>query len=505
MKQREPERLERIRNPVREARKWQIAVFVSLGFLLSGELLSDEAIVATPVEVEARPAKLLKRPGFFRRAKKQPARQVYEPRKLVATPVPVLPKLHRTAVSRDDSLPALIEEALANNPDLKSARQNEIIQLAKSDFTRKDAFPLLAVYGTRDSQPPSTFGIRNQQYDRSERNALGLTAEQPLLDWGENRGKIEMEKHQAKSHYWSARVKELETIYHVTESYWRLVFFKEVVDLRKRALDAKRREKISIEDRVDAKEARTVDLLFVEAGVAGAEQELFKAQNGYELATAQLLFYIGRKSCDKVCVNDRLTVSPTSLPDVVNLDCHPEMQRVKSAEMAALTAEQAAKAGRLPKVVLRGHIEDSNSRESAGTTNLVPDGTNYELGAYVSVPVGRQWVAATARLNEAYAKQVQLAADASTLSTSLRLRIQDAQNRVEEALKSVTVAGKNETAAIENLKLRKKLALIKNATRADVAKAENEYNEARVGVLKAKYDVKEARAHLERELGMVNP
>ena len=50
----------------------------------------------------------------------------------------------------------------------------------------------------------------------------------------------------------------------------------------------------------------------------------------------------------------------------------------------------------------------------------------------------------------------------------------------------------------------KSLALIKNATKADVAKAEKSYNESRVGVLKALYDVKEAQAHLDRELGMIN-
>lgn len=421
---------------------------------------------------------------------------------LVATPVER--PLVAVPVSRPpDSLSNLVREALQNNLGLHSIRQDQIIHLARSEFTGKDAYPLIAVYGTHDSQPPSAFGVRNNG-GRSERDAIGLTAEQAVFDWGENRGKVEMDRLQAKSHYWNAKVKELETVYNVTEAYWRVVFFKEVIDLREQALAAKRREIISVAERVKAREARYADLLLLEAGEAEAEQDLLKAENGCEMATAQLLFYIGRQKYETVAVKDRLIISNSSGPKKIDVETHPEMKRVRLAERAAATAKRSARAGRLPKVILRGHIEDSNSQQSIGTTNLIPDGTNYQVGAYVSVPVGRQWVAASAKLNEAYAKQIQLAADAETLNTSLRLRILDAKNRVEEAFKSVTVAGKNETAAKENLKLRKELALIRSATRADVARAEKSYNDARVGVLKARYDVKEAQAHLDRELGMIN-
>ncbi|MDF1755493.1 MAG: TolC family protein [Verrucomicrobiales bacterium] len=469
---------------------------------------ADEPLIATPVEAEVKAKKFRKGPGLFKRLKgpekKEPAPPEEKPRYVA---VPVAPQEIPVAKkSRSDALSSLIEEALQRNPELLSVRQDQIIKLAQSEFTGKDAFPLIAAYGTHDSQPGATFGVPGRiGGGESKRDAYGLMAEQALLDWGETRGKIQMERSQAKSHFWHAKVKELETVYHVTEVYWRLVFFKEVVALRESALAAKRREKAAVLDRVKAREARNAELLLVDAGVAQAEQELLKAKNGYDLSAAQLLFYIGRDRNDCVTVNERLSVSRRPGIDLVDVECHPEMQRVRAAEMAASSAERAARAGRLPKVVLRGHVEESNSQETIGTTNLLPDGSNYQVGAYVSVPVGRQRVAANAKLNEAYARQIQLAADAATLNGSLQLRIKEAQNRVEEALNSVTVAKKNAAAATENLKLRKELALIKNATRADVAKAENEFNEAKVGVLKAMYDVKEAQAHLDREAGMINP
>lgn len=461
--------------------------------------------MATPVGDRVKREKTGKLGGIFRRDKahektSRPSEDEPEPMAM-AVPLTKPVKLSQPYGSTD-SLRNLVEEALSNNPELHSVRQDEIVHLARGEAIGAAGLPQLSFYRTHYSQPASATGLAAGSNAGSERDASGLLAEQPLLDWGESRKRIEMERFSARSSHWNAKVKELEIVYRVTEAYWRLVFFREVVDLRQAAVEAKKRERAAVGERVEGREARRVELFMVDAETAGSEQELLRAENGCDMARAQLLFYLGRHEDDLLCVEDRLILSDSGEQRSTCLDDHPEMKRVRSAEISAAKAEGAARAARFPKVVFRGQVEDSDSKRGPGTTNLVPDGTNYELGAFVSIPLGRQWTEATARVNEAIARRIQLEADAKTLNQSLRLRIKDAHNRLEEALKSVTVAHRNEMAAVENLKLRKEMALIKNATRAEVAEAESRYNDARIGVFKALYDVKEAQAHLDRELGL---
>lgn len=81
----------------------------------------------------------------------------------VARPVVAQPaKTSKLTPSRAscDSLGNLIHEALQNNPQLRSVRQDEIIHLARSEFAQKDGLPLMVAYGTHDSQPASSLGRR---------------------------------------------------------------------------------------------------------------------------------------------------------------------------------------------------------------------------------------------------------------------------------------------------------------------------------------------------------
>lgn len=403
---------------------------------------------------------------------------------------------------------------MRNNPELRSARQDEFIHLGKSHYNKKDMFPKIATYGTHDSQPAgdtdgdTTTGgtggaASGDSHDRNWRKAFGVSAEWTVFAWGETRWKSRMELRESESDKWNSSAKEADTIYDVTEAYWRVVFFQAVVQLRKDALHARRKEVQSVGERVSAREARRADLLLAQAQVAEAEQEVLKAENGLELSKERLLIVVGRGYGESVNVRDHLSVTKSQLPAEVDLETHPEVKRIRAAQEAALAAERSARAGRKPKLIFRGHIEDSTPQESAGSSNLVPEGVNYQLGAYVTLPAGQQWVGATGRLREALASQAQLAADAEALSNSLRLRIKDAQNQVEETRMGIEVARMNERAAAESLKVQRELASIRNATRADVAKAENDYTEARIGVLRAIYDHKDAQAHQKRELGVL--
>lgn len=467
-----------------------VGFYLSLIAAAAPIVFAQESIVATPV--------VAKRPVFAKLfSKAKPSRSIIK-----AKPVAVSHSRKVSTPSSGNSLSELIAEALSNNPELHSARQDEIIQLAKSEYTQSAGKPQLLAYGTHDSQPGAVVGA-----GRSERDALGLSFEQPLYDFGSGKRRLDSEINLAQSHRWQAKVKELEIVYQVTETYWRLVFLDEVIRLRTASLHAKRAEQSSIADRVSARESRYAELLLAKAGVAEAEQALFVARNGRNLAHSQLQFFLGRDQQSSIHVRDRLSRSQFAAAvtnESLCIQSHPEIKRALAAETAARNAENSARAGRLPKVFLRGHIEDSQSQLSQGTTNVVPDGTNYQVGAYMSVPMGRQRSAANAKLNEAQATRIQLAADLETLNASLRLRVKDARNRVEEAAKSVTVSEHLEAAAFENFKLRKELAMIKNATRADVASAEKDYLDARVAVYKARYDLKKALAHLQREVGRVN-
>ncbi len=502
-----PEQIEDGRAPGRRAILASSLASLLLVVFASEETRAQDAIVATPVQEEPVRRLFPRIARLFERAEAGTGSVESAPAELpgrrIAVPVsPVEAPASKTVPVRD-TLPGLVREALENNPELASVRQEEILKLAGSEVTGSGGLPLVAVYGTYQSQPPS--GIGGIADGRSQRDAVGLLVEQPVLDWGANRGKVEMERQLARSDHWGAKVKELETVYRVTETYWRHVFFGEVIDRREAALQARLRERSAVAGRVRAGEAREVELMLIEAAVAEAEQELMSARHGHLLAEAQLRFLVGRDRDAPLLIADHLTLAPAAEPTEICLEEHPEMKRVRLAELSASTAERAARAGSLPKVLVRGRVEDSNASPGAGTTNLVPDGVNYEIGAYVSVPVGRQKTAAAARVHEANARRIQLAADAASLEASLQLRIQEAQNRLEEARKGATVARKKEAAAIEYLSLQRELGSIRNATRADVAKVESDADEARIGVLKALYDVKVARAHLEREQGLLCP
>lgn len=400
-------------------------------------------------------------------------------------------------------LSSLIQEALKNNGELGAARMDEEAYRGKSHYERKDWFPKMAVYHTYDTQPDTAEPDTNpaRQSERTWRKAYGLTTEQLIFDWGETRGKVHQKSHEAESYGYKAMVKEAEIAYKIREAYWRVVLFQEVVGLRQKALESKKKEVGSVADRAKANKARKADLLMAEAQQGQAEQDLLEAENGLALAKERLLYYVGRDTDGDISISDTLTGSDTIQPEDVNIESHPDMKRVRAAQEAARSAELSAKAGRLPKLFFRGHIEDSTPEPGADAGNLTPDGYNYQLGLYVSVPFGQQWVGASGKLREARARQAQYAEEAKALKGAIKLKVHKAQNRLSEAIKALEVAGKQKDAAAEKLNATHQMAEAKNATQADVARAEDDAANADIGVMRALYDVKEAEADLLREMG----
>lgn len=406
-------------------------------------------------------------------------------------------------------LAGLIREAIKTNGELASARSDEEIHRGKSHYNRKDWFPKMALYHTYDSQPDSAGTDDNgnpknspvNQSERTWRKAYGMNAEQLLFDWGETRGKVHQESHTAESYAWKAKAKEAEIAYDVAEAYWRVVFFQDVVGLRQKALQAKKTEVKSITDLAAANNKTRADVLAAEAQQSKAEKAVLEATNGLSLAKQRLLVAVGRDPEGDITVTDTLSGGESTGSTAIDVESHPDMKRVRAAQEAARSAEAAAKAGRMPKVYFRGQIEDSTTEPGNDANNLAPDGYSYQLGLYVSIPIGQQWVGASGKLLEARARQEKYAEEAKALEGAIKLQVNHAHNKLSEAIKGLEVAQKQQEAAAEALKVTRQQAEAKNATKADVARAEDDEAGAAIGVLRALYDVKEAESALLREMG----
>jgi len=411
-------------------------------------------------------------------------------------------------------LDQLISEALSNNSELEAARQDEYIHLARAEYEKRNWFPEASGYLSQSDQPDpddrdaDDDGVNeNGDPGRSWRRAYGVSASQLIFDWGTTHRMVRKEKYEAQSDAWNAKAKEVNTAYNVREAYWRMVLFNEVVNLRTRALNARKEERGAMADRVEANQSRRAELLAVEAEVALAEKRLLEAQNGLALSRENLLFYMGRDLDCAVPVKNGLSMGSVGSLITIDVEGHPEMKRLRSAQLAAHSGARAAKSGRLPIFYFQGTAEnsraDGGSEDRAAAGNLVPDGANYQAGLFMSLPLGKQRVEANGKLAEARATQAQLVAQADALASGIRLKVSESKNKLQENVKGVEVAEKEKAAALENLSMMNELQEANNATRGDVAKARRDVAMATIGVWRAIYDVKEAEADLIREMGLV--
>ncbi|MBN2712510.1 MAG: TolC family protein [Planctomycetes bacterium] len=409
------------------------------------------------------------------------------------------------ATVQDNTLESLVAEALRNNSQLKGMRGETEEQFGKKHYEQRDWFPKLESYFTYDTQPDAK-GNKNpaRQSDRTWRKAWGVRAEQTIWDFGETKGKVHKEHFSAVAKEQKEKVKESEVAYDVAEAYWRVMFFEQVVSLRQNALQAKKKEVGSIADRVKANNATKAELKSAEARQAEAELDLLEANNGLKFSKQRLLFAIGRDIEGDIDVKGTMSFDKPDTRENYNAETHPDLKSVRAAEEAADAGISAAKAARLPKISFRGYIEDSTPEPGSGAGNLAPDGYLYQAGVFVRLPIGSTWVGATGRLKEAEGSKSRYAAEAEALKGSIKLNVANARNNIEEAIKGYEVSEKRKDASNENLGRIKQMLEAKNATMADVAKAEDDFAISEIGRLKAIYNVKVAEAELLREMGLVS-
>lgn len=421
------------------------------------------------------------------------------------------------------SLEELIAEALRNNNELKATRSGRDVYLGKKHAARKDWFPRLGSYWKYESEPDNqaaTFTPTSaklaadnpnvdvvqpknppSQTDRTWRKAYGMTIEQLLWDFGKTRQKVRKEHFLADAEGYKAKAKEPQVAFDVTEAYWRTVFFQTIVAQRKASLESRQKEAKSVADRVAAKNAAPADLKQAEARVGEGEMSLLEAENALKLSKQRLLYFVGRDMEGNIDVQGALAEAAVKAAGEVNVEAHPDMKRIRSSQQAADSSQRAARAGRKPQLSIKGLIEDGKPEPDSLSTGYAPDGYYWVASVNMSVPFGHDWVEASGRLKEAQAKYDQLESEARALKGSIKLKVQHARNDLTEAQKSLDVALRRKAAATAAMERVKQLQTARNATQADVAKAEDEMARTEIGRLRALYDIRVAEAALLREMG----
>ena len=342
------------------------------------------------------------------------------------------------------------------------------------------------------------FGINiGKQIGNSHSNSF--TATMPLYKGGAIKGSVLQNKASYKSAVAGQQLAWNEMRSTVTNGYFQVLQAENKTKLSQEAVDRLAEHLKNVQAQYDVGVVAKVDVLRSQVELSNAEQDMIKAQNGYDVAVASLDRIVGLPMDTELKLVNLLTYAPYDNDMNYCLtyaaEHRPELEqaklRVKSAEGALLVA----RSGYQPQVGLSGtHTLGKNK-------NWPGDGkTNWKVGIGVSMNVFDSGVtyskihAAKENLAKAEA-QYRDAVDGINLDVrSKYLSLREAEKRIHTT--DVAVERAEEDYRIAQLRYQAGVG-----TNTDVMDASVALTQAKTNYLQALYDYNTSKTDLKTAIG----
>lgn len=405
------------------------------------------------------------------------------------------------------TLEAAVEQALDRAPQVAASRAGESRAAAAVDEARSPWWPRLSIDAAlqRFEEPMIVAPLhaidptRPPVFDETLIQG-GLTLGYTLLDGGQRRGRVA----QAVAVASGTEARTAGTIQAVVvatvEAYSRVLVARELLDVQAARLRALHAEADRVRRFLAAGRAARVELLRVDAALAGAGGDSVRAAAGLTVAEADLARLIGTDADDlgaRGLQPIRLVAAAAPQASREALARNPDVIAARHQVEAAGAALKAARGEWLPTLRVEGRTMTYGSGEGTYTTEWL-------AGLRVVYPLftggGRRAQVAGARAAaaqaDAEAREVHDAVEQRFVQAGASLR--DAQGRL--AAFEAAVAHLREVARIEGLALEQGAG-----TQSEYLRAEAELAAARSELARARGDVVVGRVELERLGGRLLP
>ena len=358
------------------------------------------------------------------------------------------------SVFQDETLQALIKEALIHNYDMQIAATR--IQQAQ------------AIVGvTRANQLPNLYGTAGVDYFRNRLAPNGPTIDSIGIQlnyiadfWGKYRRGTEAARAQLLATAYGRSVVQTALISDVAIAYFQLRQFDYRLDFSQQAVTADKDILRINTVKYKGGESAITDVYQANLLVQQAEAEVINAQRGIEQTENQISILLGRNPGPigrGLVVNDQphMATVPTGLPSAL-LERRPDVRQSEATLMSANANVGVAKAAFFPQISLTGQF---GAQSTALTSFLQGPATVWSLGAealqplYAGGAIRSAYKLAWAQRNEAelsYRQTVQSAfGDVSNSlvgynqSRLFRMKIEEQTTTYQETARLANVRFKN--------------------------------------------------------------
>lgn len=419
------------------------------------------------------------------------------------------------------SLAQAVKIALEKNPVRKAALADTRAASANVAEARASLFPhaTFSETATRGDDPVYVFGsrLRQQSFTSADFALNALNRPAPIGNFATQVGGSWSLFDSFASWHGLARAKhakeaaadqlgraDQQIIFQVIDSYESALLAQKQLDVAQQSLKTAQAILTQTQNRYESGIVVRSDLLSAQVRLAMRQQEVMAAQNNLSLAQAQLSTAMGLPGEANFQLAETLTAKP--LPPIAleqaekqALDSRPDLQQIRSEELAQHQSVLMAKSAFGPRINIFGDWEADNPTFAAGG-----GGNNWLAGIELQVDIfsGGAKRAALAREHAAESK---IKALQSATADAIRLEVRRAYYQMDAAQRQLAVARAAIAEAQESLRINQNRYDSGLSTISDLLAAEEAARRSQADYWNTVYRYQTSYANLELASGNLNP
>jgi outer membrane protein TolC len=340
---------------------------------------------------------------------------------------------------------ACVQEAAAQNPDLRAARASYEASLSQARGARGSFLPSLSgnlgySYGnssssTFSSNPDTnTAGLTTQSAKGRGSYTANLSLSQGIFSGLSDLGKLRQDQASARASQAGLRIAEAKMAFELVTAFEGLTYAQAYIHLAEQ-IAARRQDDLKlVELRFESGRENKGSVLLSRANLDQAKLDQLEAQHELEVARTELAKALGREEVDSVEVTGEVPVSdpPSKAPDFKSLALStPEYAQSVASSESADAAVTVARSAFFPSLNLVG----TYARQGA---DFFPSNERWTVGAGISFPLfrgGKDYYATQSALSS------RSAADLTRVSVSRQalLKLRQAYNSFVESVAKLQV------------------------------------------------------------------
>jgi len=379
--------------------------------------------------------------------------------------------------------------ALGQHPTLRAVRKEMDAARAAVGSARSGALPQVGVNAGYTDQEPASPNLRNY--------SATLTLSQSLF----NSGRVSAQVAQAQENFRAAESVVTLTAQDITlavrQAYYTLLAAQRLQGVAEERLRQAEAHRQQAQANYEAGVVARADVLKAEVEVAEARLGAIKAENGVQLAKAELTNAMGVDAEVTLEVMDDFAFVKADKDLQTALAAafrqRPELQQNTASTRAARLGVRAAATGTKPEVSLKG---DWGLKD----TGFLPGEVGWTVGVAVNLPLF-DGNATRSQVAKTKAEVEKLQAQESRLRQNIALEVRQACLELREAEERIIVAATQVASARESLRVTEGRYREGVASMVELLDAQTAMTAAQTNEVQALYDHKIAQAKLAKATG----